>query len=119
MHGLLGGPIRELTPHGAAACVQVSRGHALQAEILQLSSSLPAPLQGGAATKFTPMLFDFRYFKAPDAHEAKLEASRLLIALDEEFREVRGQCTISCHGCIHPLFVWSCGHMPPPAYEDA
>jgi WASH complex subunit strumpellin len=69
--------------------LQVSRGHALQAEILQLSSALPPELQPGAASKYAPILFDFRYFKDPDAHEAKVEASRELTALDEEFREVR------------------------------
>ncbi|KAK9917364.1 hypothetical protein WJX75_003552 [Coccomyxa subellipsoidea] len=64
----------------------VSQGHALLAELLQLSSSLPTALQPGA-TKFAPILFDFRYFRDPDAHDQKVEASRELTALDEEFRE--------------------------------
>lgn len=68
-------------------CFQVSQGHALLAELLQLSSSLPTALQPGA-TKFAPILFDFRYFRDPDAHDQKVEASRELTALDEEFREV-------------------------------
>lgn len=77
-------------------CLQVSQGHALLAEVLQLSSSLPPALQP-ATTKFAPILFDFRYFRDPDAHDQKVEASRELTSLDEEFREV-------CHGpCMHAL----------------
>lgn len=66
---------------------QVSRGHALQAEVLQLSSSLPDTLRSGGS-RFSPVLFDFRYFRDPEGHEQKLEASAALATLDEEFREV-------------------------------
>ncbi|CAL8464950.1 g4485 [Coccomyxa elongata] len=64
----------------------VSQGHALLAEILQLTSSLPPALQP-SATKYAPILFDFRYFRDPDAHDQKIESSRELASLDEEFRE--------------------------------
>ena len=43
------------------------------------------------------MLFDFRYFKNPEGHEQRLEASPTLASLDEEFREVWG----SWHACIY------------------
>lgn len=73
--------------------MQVSQSHDLLAEILQLSSTLPAALQSPGC-KFAPILFDFRFFRDPDAHERKVEASQELTDLDEEFREVRN--SLSC-----------------------
>ena len=67
--------------------MQVSQCHDLLAEILQLSSSLPAALQSPGG-RFGPILFDFRFFRDPDAHERKVEASQELADLDEDFREV-------------------------------
>lgn len=66
----------------------MSQSHDLLAEILQLSSSLPAALQASSG-KFAPILYDFRFFRDPDAHERKIEASQELTDLDEEFREVQ------------------------------
>ncbi len=68
--------------------VQVSQSHDLLAEILQLSSSLPAALRASGG-KFAPILYDFQFFRDPDAHERKIEASQELTDLDEEFREVQ------------------------------
>ena len=67
--------------------MQVSQSHDLLAEILQLSSTLPTALQSSGG-KYGPILFDFRFFRDPDAHEQKIEASQELTDLDEEFREV-------------------------------
>ena len=67
--------------------MQVSQSHDLLAEILQLSSSLPTALQSSSG-KYGPILLDFRFFRDPDAHERKIEASQELTELDEEFREV-------------------------------
>lgn len=75
--------------------VQVSQSHDLLAEILQLSSSLPAALQSSSG-KYGPILFDFRFFRDPDAHEQKIEASQELTDLDEEFREVWTPITTLC-----------------------
>ena len=70
-------------------CAQVSRGHRAAGGD-PAAQQLPAAgtAAGRGPTKFAPILFDFRYFKDPDAHEARLDASRELSALDEEFREV-------------------------------
>lgn len=67
--------------------MQVSQSHDLLAEILHLSSCLPAALQSSGG-KYGPILFDFRFFRDPDAHERKIEASQELTDLDEDFREV-------------------------------
>ena len=69
---------------------QVSQSHDLLARILQLSSTLPAALQS-PGDKFAPVLFDFRFFRDPDAHERKVECDQELTELDEDFREVRMQ----------------------------
>ena len=60
----------------------------LVADLLRLSSALPASLQG-AASRYAPVLFDFRYLKDPEGHERRIEADRQLAALDDMFREVR------------------------------
>lgn len=60
----------------------------LVADLLRLSSALPAALQG-SASRYTPVLFDFRYLKDPEGHERRIEADRQLAALDDMFREVR------------------------------
>lgn len=60
----------------------------LAADILRLSSVLPAALQG-APSRYAPVLFDFRYLQDPEAHEHRIEADRHLAALDDGFREVR------------------------------
>lgn len=90
----------------------MSQGHALLAEILQLTSSLPPALQP-SATKYAPILFDFRYFRDPDAHDQKIETSRELASLDEEFREVRLCISMRPrHACIlrnvstYALYPW-------------
>ncbi len=75
--------------------MQVSQSHDLLAEILQLSSSLPAALRSSGG-KYSPILSDFRFFRDPDAHEGKIEASQDLTDLDEEFREVWTASTSLC-----------------------
>ena len=42
-----------------------------------------------AGARFTPVAFDFGYFKEAEAAERRIEASRELSALDEELREAR------------------------------
>ncbi len=77
---------------GGNVVVQVSQSHDLLAQILQLSSSLPADWQSSGG-KFAPILFEFQFFRDPDAHERKIEASQELTDLDEEFREVELRST--------------------------
>lgn len=78
---------------GGNVVVQVSQSHDLLAQILQLSSSLPADWQSSGG-KFAPILFEFQFFRDPDAHERKIEASQELTDLDEEFREVELRSTM-------------------------
>jgi len=78
---------------GGNVVVQVSQSHDLLAQILQLSSSLPADLQSSGG-KFAPILVEFQFFRDPDAHERKIEASQELTDLDEEFREVELRSTM-------------------------
>ena len=73
---------------------QVSQSHDLLARILQLSSTLPAALQS-PGDKLAPVLFDFRFFRDPDAHERRIEGDQELTELDEDFREVHSQATLS------------------------
>ena len=63
-------------------------------QILQLSSTLPAALQS-PGDKFAPVLFDFRFFRDPDAYERKVECNQELTELDEDFREVHTQAILS------------------------
>lgn len=67
---------------------QVAQGNVLTAELLRLSSGLPAGLRD-TSSRFAPVLPDFRYLKEPAAAERRIEASPGLVALDDEFREVR------------------------------
>lgn len=67
---------------------QVAQGNVLTAELLRLSSGLPAGLRD-TNSRFAPVLPDFRYLKEPAAAERRIEASPGLVALDDEFREVR------------------------------
>ena len=66
----------------------MARGHALQAEIMELGSSLPEPLQDQGRSKYSPVLFDYGYFKDPEALERRVEAQPPLMALDVDFRQV-------------------------------
>ena len=67
--------------------MQVSDGNVLVADLLRLSGALPAPLTGGAS-RYAPVLFDFRYLKDPEGQERRIEADSRLSALDDRFREV-------------------------------
>ena len=70
----------------------------LVADLLRLSAALPPALIGGASSPSasSPVLFDFRYLKDPEAAERRVEADRHLAALDDAFREVRCRAFARC-----------------------
>jgi WASH complex subunit strumpellin len=70
----------------------VARGSAIIAELLRLSDHVPSvfkgsPMDPAERAKYAPILFDFRYLKAAEAFDEKIDADTDLIDLDEEFRE--------------------------------
>lgn len=65
----------------------VSRGQALVAELLRLSQHVPAAFKPSPTSRYAPLLFDFKYLKAPEVHEDKIDADPELVTLDDEFRE--------------------------------
>ncbi|CAM6121354.1 unnamed protein product [Calypogeia fissa] len=74
-------------PVGAVLLRIVSRAQALLAELLRLSDRVPLVFYPSTDARFTSVLFDLRYLKAPELVEERIEASVDLVALDEEFRE--------------------------------
>lgn len=75
---------------GQAILRIVSRGNAIIAEFLRLSEFIPNVFRlkdKAEQQKYGDLIFDFSYFKNPDAWESKLEAKPELQDLDEEFRE--------------------------------
>ena len=96
---------------GGNVVVQVSQSHDLLAQILQLSSSLPADWQSSGG-KFAPILFEFQFFRDPDAHERKIEASQELTDLDEEFREVKLPSTMHTDAPCQDGFIVLGGGQP-------
>ncbi|XP_069477717.1 WASH complex subunit 5 isoform X2 [Ambystoma mexicanum] len=75
---------------GQAILRIVSRGNAIIAEFLRLSEFIPSVFRLKdkiEQQKYGDLIFDFSYFKNPEAWESKLEAKPELQDLDEEFRE--------------------------------
>lgn len=69
--------------------MQVAEAYRLQARVLYLGSLTPRFLSvGDGKHRFSPVLFDFRYFTGTAAAEARVESSRHLQSLEEEMREV-------------------------------
>ncbi|KAK3252031.1 hypothetical protein CYMTET_38655 [Cymbomonas tetramitiformis] len=65
----------------------VSRGQALLAELFRLSDKVPPVFNPELEAKYAEVLFDFRYLKATEYYESKLESETRLLELDDEFRE--------------------------------
>uniref|UniRef100_A0A8C9L8P7 WASH complex subunit 5 n=1 Tax=Pavo cristatus TaxID=9049 RepID=A0A8C9L8P7_PAVCR len=75
---------------GQAILRIVSCGNAIIAELLRLSEFIPGVFRlkdKADQQKYGDIIFDFSYFKGPEACEGKLEAKPELLDLDEEFRE--------------------------------
>ncbi len=69
---------------------QIAQAQRLQVRILHLGSLLPRFLTSSDGKhRFSPVLFDFRYFTDSATAEARIESSRHLQSLDEEMRGVR------------------------------
>ena len=69
--------------------LQIAQAQRLQVRILHLSSLLPRFLTSSDGKhRFSPVLFDFRYFIDSATAEARVESSRHLQSLDEEMRGV-------------------------------
>ena len=69
--------------------MQIAEAYRLQARILYLSSLTPRFLNASDGKhRFSPVLFDFRYFTDTAAAEARVDSSRHLQSLEEEMREV-------------------------------
>ncbi|KAL0019773.1 hypothetical protein WJX79_007774 [Trebouxia sp. C0005] len=65
----------------------VAQAQRLQVRILHLGSLLPRFLQSSDGQhRFSPVLFDFRYFIDSATAEARIESSRHLQSLDEEMK---------------------------------
>lgn len=72
--------------------LQIAQAQRLQVRILHLGSLLPRFLTSSDGKhRFSPVLFDFRYFIDSATAEARVESSRHLQSLDEE---MRGVCKI-------------------------
>ncbi|GAM16870.1 hypothetical protein SAMD00019534_000450, partial [Acytostelium subglobosum LB1] len=68
----------------------VSRGNAIIAEMLRLSSHIPTvfKLEDRAdRAKYSDILMDFKFLANPDYFEAKIEDNRDLVDLEAEFRD--------------------------------
>ena len=68
--------------------MQTAQAYRLQVRILHLAALTPRFLLAADKHRFSPVLFDFRYFTDTGAAEARVESSRHLQSLDEEMREV-------------------------------
>ena len=65
------------------------QGHRIEARILRYGALLPRFLVAEQGKhRFSPVLFDFRYFLNTNSIEKRVEGSRHLQGLDEEMREV-------------------------------
>lgn len=70
-----------------------SRGSAIIAELLRLANNIPECFYGAEKAKdpeqkkYCDILFDYSYINEPEDCEKKLNASTVLLDLDEEFRE--------------------------------
>lgn len=86
--------------------MQIAEAYSLQVRILHLSSLTPRFLNAGDGKhRFSPVLFDFRYFTDTAAAEARVESSRHLQTLEEEMREVSSSSLIhlaTCNATIPP-----------------
>jgi len=77
---------------------QVAQAQRLQVRILHLGSLLPRFLTSSDGKhRFSPVLFDFRYFTDSATAEARIESSRHLQSLDEE---MRGVCKLLYDRCF-------------------
>ncbi|KYQ93508.1 hypothetical protein DLAC_06205 [Tieghemostelium lacteum] len=68
----------------------VSRGNAIIAELLRLSSHIPPVFRLEdklEAKKYSDILLDFKYLSNPDFYESKIEENRELVDLEADFRE--------------------------------
>jgi WASH complex subunit strumpellin len=68
----------------------VSRGSAIIAELLRLSSNIPEVFLGGnnpEHKKYLPVLFDFHYLREPEEYERKINNDMEILDLDSEFQE--------------------------------
>ncbi|XP_046688787.1 WASH complex subunit 5-like [Homalodisca vitripennis] len=68
----------------------VSRGNAIIAELLRLKDYIPPVFKFDTKQdqqKYSGLILDFAYFKAPDEIDKKIESSLILQDLDEELRE--------------------------------
>mmetsp|Transcript_12172 Transcript_12172/g.44420 ORF Transcript_12172/g.44420 Transcript_12172/m.44420 type:complete len:1190 (+) Transcript_12172:96-3665(+) len=71
---------------GAAVTQLVSRGHALIAELLRISSKVPKS-HVSPGPREAPLILDFKYFKQSEFFEEKVENSAELVEADDELRE--------------------------------
>lgn len=65
------------------------QAHGTEARILRYGALLPRFLNAEPGKhRFSPVLFDFRYFDETSTTEQRVDGSRHLQSLDEEMREV-------------------------------
>ncbi len=64
----------------------VSHGNAIIAELLRLAEHIPEPFRL-AATRFSSVIMDFRYFDKDDWYEDKIHSNSDVLDLDHEFRD--------------------------------
>ncbi|KAL0488232.1 WASH complex subunit strumpellin [Acrasis kona] len=70
----------------------VSRGNAIVAELLRMSNNIPPVFiqdaTVGQKTRYSEVLFDFKYLKQQDFLENKITSSSQLMDLDDEFKDI-------------------------------
>jgi len=71
----------------------VSRGSAIIAELLRLSSNIPEVFIANTVEqkKYAPVLFDFHYLRDPEEFERNITGNIDILDLDSEFNENHGE----------------------------
>lgn len=88
----------------------VSRGSAIIAELLRMSTNIPEVFQGADKVtdpeqkKYIPILFDFAYLREQEEYERKLNENVDLLDIDTEFQETHDDIIIRFYALFES--VW-------------
>lgn len=81
--------------------LQVSTANCIQAELLRLGQTLPEAVLHPQESQYAPVLPGFSHLHAAHVLNDEITSDRVLLALDEAFREVRGLRSARMHlSCV-------------------
>jgi len=89
-----------------------SRGSAIIAELLRLSTNIPSfftrtdSFTEAGQTKYNNVLFDFQYFLDPDEYEKIITNSDEMIELDQEFLEVHEEILNRFYRTFESIWIY-------------